>query len=149
MKRGKLFYPLIVAILVPSVVVACRGGEISPEEPGEGPSEPVAGEWTARAEFGEFTFTVNDDASAITEMSYNFSDWSCGGVTLSGGMAFSGQWWPIVEGIFTIEQSLAPFAASTTMSVDGVFSTATQTCGTWTAISGATSCSGEWTAVPQ
>ena len=159
MKRGNPLQLMIGLMLLALLVGGCAGGETEPEStaqpapptatstPPSGPAVPMPGEWAGSAEFGEFTFIVDSDSAAITEISYWLSDWMCGPTTMSGGMSVTPEPpWPIVEGTFTIETDLGHSPGSLPMTFEGVFDTATEASGTWTAVSGGTTCSGTWEA---
>jgi len=162
MKRGKPLQLMIGLMLLALLIGGCAGGETEPEgtaqpapptatsAPPSGPAVPTPGEWGGSAEFGEFTFIVDSDSAAITEISYWLSDWTCGPTTTSGGMSVTPEPpWAIVQGRFSIETELGGFSGSLPMTIDGAFEIETHAAGTWTAVSGGTTCSGTWEASSQ
>jgi parallel beta-helix repeat protein len=106
---------------------------------------PMPGEWRGSAEFGEFVFTVNNNSTGISKISYHFSNWTCGPITRSGGVSFSHTpHWPITSGQFTIETDLG---GTLPMTIRGKFDeTGTHASGTWEAVSSEVTCSGAWDA---
>ena len=113
---------------------------------------PMSGEWNASVEFGELVFTVNNSSTGISEISYNFSSWSCGPITLTGKMSIghveSLEDWPITHGQFTIETDLGGASYDVPMTICGKFDeTGKHASGTWEAVSyGATCSGGPWDA---
>jgi parallel beta-helix repeat protein len=106
---------------------------------------PMPGEWRGSAEFGEFVFIVNNSSTGISNISYNFSNWTCGPITRSGGVSISHTpHWPITSGQFTIETD---FGGTLPMTIHGKFDeTGTHASGTWEAVSSRVTCSGAWDA---
>ncbi|MFC1960427.1 hypothetical protein ACFLYO_06925 [Chloroflexota bacterium] len=96
------------------------------------------GIWQGTAEFGTFELTVNPEGTGVSYISFTFEDYTCGGNTLSGGMAIGDQEWegvPITNNEFTF--------ANPQITVAGMFDAdAASASGTWNM----DSCSGEWTA---
>ncbi len=109
--------------------------------------QPHSGDWHCTADFGEFTLTVNSASTHINKVSYSFSSWSCGPVTISGGVAFGkNPGWPISNNQFTIENKL-DFQGNEVMTLQGAFAGTDQVSGTWNAVMHGTSCSGTWNIV--
>ena len=109
---------------------------------------PMSGEWNASVEFGELVFTVNNSSTGISEISYNFSSWTCGPTLRSGEMGFGHiPHWPITRGQFTIETDLGGALYEVPMTICGKFDeTGKHASGTWEAVSYGTTCSGAWDA---
>jgi len=104
---------------------------------------PMPGKWRGSAEFGEFVFIVNN-STGISKISYNFSNWTCGPTTRSGGVSISHTHWPITSGQFTIETDLG---GTLPMTIRGKFDeTCTHASGNWEAVSSGVTCSGAWDA---
>ena len=106
---------------------------------------PMPGEWRGSAEFGEFVFIVNNNSTGISKISYNFSNWTCGPTTRSGGVSISyTPHWPITSGQFTIETDLGGILP---MTIRGKFDeTGTHASGNWEAVSSGVTCSSAWDA---
>jgi len=114
-------------------------------------AQPGSGDWIATADFGSFVFNVSDDGTYITEITYTFSDWTCGIVTTSGTIAISsGSGWPISDNQFTIENNLdAKFPPKETMTIEGTFDDSGDAAsGTWRSVKYGTTCSGSWEVIP-
>jgi hypothetical protein len=122
-----------------------RGGEHSTSFTVEAIA-PESGNWRASPEFGDMVFAVGSQRATITDISFVFLSWPCGGVTRDGGAETSNpDGWPISRGRFTIETSYS--GTGLTMTVAGRFDSDEAASGTWTADSYGTICSGEWQAV--
>lgn len=105
------------------------------------------GTWNGTAEFGTFDMNVTDDGTGIDGITYGFDSWTCGSVTLSGGLGFGpGTPWPIDGGSFSFTNTLG---TDQTMTLAGSFTSATQASGTWEADMLGTACDGDWTATTQ
>ena len=117
----------------------------TPVPPTPTPAPSTSGEWTASAGFGEFIFTVNPDSTGITEITYRFSDWTCGPVTFSGGIKTTPTHpWLITAGKFSIDANLGVYTTFL-MTIHGEFDeTGMHASGTWEADSSGTICSGTW-----
>ena len=102
------------------------------------------GTWSASAEFGTFELVVNNDGTAIKKINYSFSNWTCGPITMSGGIEMTpGTPWPIIGGEFSITNYLDP-GRNREMTISGSFESATQASGTWQAVVHGTNCDGIW-----
>ena len=103
MKTLKMFAKLCLALAV-LALAGCSGAQSTPAN---GSASPVSGIWTGKAEFGGIEFAVNAQGTAITKITFNFSDWTCGPTTMSGGISIGqdSEWegWPIDGGMFSIE----------------------------------------------
>lgn len=106
------------------------------------------GEWTATADFGTMDFVVGSEGETITEISYNFDAWSCGGATRSGTITTqrpSG--WRISNR--NIQISIDFSSVHLEMTIEGSFAAnGDQASGTFEAVSYGTTCSGDWIASP-
>jgi len=129
------------------VIFICILALISCEKDGDGGSKlPKSGEWNVTTDFGSFLFTVNTAGTYITEIAITHSNWSCGGVTLSGTVSVSSDpGWPITNQQFSIEKSLDPFGSNQELSITGTFSDdGEHASGSWSEIVYGTTCSGVW-----
>jgi hypothetical protein len=100
------------------------------------------GTWTGIAEFGTFELVVTSGGTAIEKISYSFSDWTCGPVTMNGGVGITpGTPWPIVNDEFSLTTSLDP---DKTITVSGAFNSASHASGDWDAVIHGVDCSGPW-----
>jgi hypothetical protein len=108
----------------------------------------TSGKWVGQAEFGFFDIIVNTDGTYITEITYRFSDWSCGGVVRSGNIKVSSDpGWSISNRSFTILRDMDPDPFNSEMlTITGSFKNKNSGSGTWQASS---ACSGTWTASPE
>lgn len=112
----------------------------------------TSGTWNATSGFGSFDFTVNSERTNITEIVYNFSNWTCGGVTQSGSISVSSNpGWPITDRVFEIEVDINPDPFDKTpITISGTFAASgDQASGTWEAVVNLTTCSGSWQASPE
>jgi len=67
------------------------------------------GTWDGTAEFGTFELEVNSAGTGIEKINYHFSDWTCGSVTMSGGIGITpGTPWPISNNSFSFTNNLDP-----------------------------------------
>ena len=114
---------------------------------GNGGPDPIAsGSWSAQADFGTFTLTVNSGGTAVTNISYSFSDFSCGGVTINGGLGVTSSW-SITNRVFTITNDMNPdpFGSARPLTVTGTFAdSGRQVSGTWSATWSGDTCGGSW-----
>ncbi|MEE9249316.1 MAG: hypothetical protein V3U79_11575 [Dehalococcoidia bacterium] len=108
----------------------------------------IAGEWTASTEFGQFAFTVAPDGASISEFDFDFSEYACGSVTVSGGVNVSVQdpsLWPVTNGQFDreFEMRIPPLEM---LIIRGEFDEAAMLAsGTWEVfVTGSVSCAGTW-----
>ena len=100
-------------------------------------ASPESGEWTASTGFGEFTFTVNPEATGISKISFNFSNFACGPARISSGKFWVNGLWLITDSHFTI--TLFKIV------INGSFDeTASRATGTWQIDSIETTCGGTW-----
>ena len=106
------------------------------------------GPWEASTGFGQMLFTVNDQGTGITEITYVFSSWTCGGVTRSGSIRVSTPppGWPITDGQFTIHNTMD---ANLSFTVSGTFTASDVSSGSWSAVSYGSTCSGTWQGAPE
>jgi hypothetical protein len=114
-------------------------------------TKPLLSEWKASTDFGDLKFTVNSDGTAVTEVSYVFSSWTCGSSTKSGTIKITNaSGWPITDRQFTIENDLNPDPLlSEMMTISGTFDqSGTHASGTWQADLDDAVCSGTWQASP-
>ena len=100
------------------------------------------GEWKAVTGFGGFAFTVNPDATGISMITFNFSDYRCGPSKLSGKISVQKEMlWPIAKRAFVIETNLKLYR----IIVKGNFDeTGRHAQGTWQIITFGKTCSGTW-----
>jgi hypothetical protein len=109
------------------------------------PFAPQPGEWWGRTDFGRLIFTVNDQSNAITEASFVFDAFQCGGATgAKKTPARAAAGWPIEDRGFTIEASFPGLA----MIVNGTFIGNYAASGTWSGSSLGNTCGGEWRTSP-
>ena len=117
----------------------------------EAAGPPMAGEWVAQTDSGEFTFTftINPDSTGISEFTLDFSEFYCEGVTISGSSKVTIEPMPpITGGQFTIDTKYyLQYAPDWDIVIQGMFDEiGTQAFGTWQISSGETTCaSGTWT----
>jgi len=92
-KMQKFIIPLLTVVMVVSIIFAGCAPATPPEAPPEAPEAPEEppeaptalpkpGVWTAStgsSEFVKFEFTVDPDSTEITEISYYFEEFGCGG----------------------------------------------------------------------
>jgi hypothetical protein len=103
------------------------------------------GTWVGTAEFGTFDLVVNAQGTGIEKITYHFSAFTCGPVTISGGIGITpGTAWPISSGEFSITNTLDPPNNTQEMTVSGSFETATYAAGTWKAVFNGEQCTGTW-----
>ena len=102
---------------------------------------PESGEWSASAEFGEFKFTVNPEATGISKILFNFSRFECGAVRISSGQVSVESLWPITGDQFTVNVNLGSYEIVIGGRFDETGRCAT---GTWEIDSIGAICSGTW-----
>ena len=100
------------------------------------------GSWKAATGFGGFAFTVNTDATGISMITFNFSDYRCGPSKLSGKISVQKEMlWPIAKRAFVIETNLKLYR----IIIKGNFDeTGRHAQGTWQIITFGKTCSGTW-----
>jgi len=145
----RYFYLVGIILLGMMVIIAnggCGGGGSSSDT-----QTPTTGLWNASTDFGDLKFTVNADGTAVTEVSYVFSSWTCGSATRSGTIKVTNaSGWPITDRQFTIENDLNPDPLlSEMMTITGTFDrSGNKASGTWEADLDDAVCSGTWQASP-
>jgi hypothetical protein len=103
----------------------------------------IPDDWWGSAEFGQLEFVLNGEGTAITEISFRFLEWECGGRIRSGRVTSrSYPGWPIHGGQFTITTSFE--FGNLIMTVVGTREGRHAASGTWTGVSHGTTCSGNW-----
>jgi hypothetical protein len=119
----------------------CSGIAQGEFEPPPTPAAPRPGLWLASSDFGSFTFTVNADSTALTEIAFSFSPSSMSCTGVSGGVTVRGDKVASVnEQGFTFHSD---FLGGLGITVKGAFNSATRAAGTWQTSNG---CSGPWQA---
>ncbi len=107
------------------------------------PFAPQPGEWWGRTDFGQLGFTVNDQSTELTQVSFHFAEFQCGG---AGGTAMipagTSPRWPITDREFTIQASFPGLS----MTVHGTFIGNHAVSGTWSGLSLGNTCGGDWRA---
>jgi uncharacterized protein (TIGR02145 family) len=108
---------------------------------------PPSGEWVINTGFGKLVFTLDASGTTITKMDYLFSNFTCGPVTLNGGLTISPvPAWPVTNGSFSITNKFDP-SENQIMNVNGTYDgSGRKFFGTWTFNSYGTICSGTWEA---
>jgi hypothetical protein len=107
------------------------------------PFAPQPGEWWGRTEFGQLHFTVNDQSSELTEVTFVFDAFQCGGATGAAKIpANASAGWPITDREFTIQASLPGLS----MTINGTFISNHAASGTWSGLSFGNTCGGDWRA---
>ena len=102
------------------------------------------GTWNGTAEFGTFELDVNSAGTGIEKITYQFSSWTCGPVTMSGGVGITpGTPWPITNNSFSFTNNIDP---DKKMTISGSFDSSTQAAGPWDAVIHGTQCNGSWAA---
>jgi len=142
MQKITILHTVILLILLPvALAVGCQ--QQAP------PAPPKPGEWTANTEFGELGFTVNPDSTGIAKVSFDFAEFKCGNVQMSGGMSIESETlWSITDAQFTIDTSLGPMTPWDVV-IQGEFDQAgTHASGTWEISSAEKTCSGNWESSP-
>lgn len=106
------------------------------------------GTWVGIAGFGTVDLEVNAQGTGIEKITYHFSSFTCGPVTMSGGIGITpGTAWPINNnGGFSFTNNLDP---DKTMTIAGTFDSATEASGTWKAVFHGTQCAGTWDTSPE
>lgn len=143
---------VLLASCAPATVEEAEEASAPPVEEEVAPPEeeevapPKSGEWSASTEFGELMFTVNPGGTGITKISFHFSEFKCGPVTLSGAVSVENpSLWAITDGQFTAKVDLMP----PEIIIRGEFNeTGRHASGTWEVHSAGTICSGTWEARP-
>ena len=109
-------------------------------------SVPLFGKWTASTDFGILEFTVNTTGTGITKITYGFSNFSCGGIPISGIISNEQTPpWPIDNRQFTIESTLDPGVSEIT--IRGTFDTGGKhASGEWEVVVPGKNCAGTWVA---
>jgi hypothetical protein len=132
------------SFLLFTLTAAC-GDDTTGTDGNGGPQPIVSGSWSATAGFGSFTFEVSGGTS-ITEISYSFSGFSCGGVTTSGTVTVgSGSGWSITNRSFTIVNSISPIGGTEVMTITGTFAdNGTEASGSYSAAWHGSTCTGSW-----
>jgi len=103
------------------------------------------GTWAGTAEFGTFDLDVNAAGTGIEKISFHFASWTCGSVTMSGGVGITpGTPWPISGNSFSFTTSWG--SSVTEMTLAGSFESATGAAGTWNAVVNSVACAGTWEA---
>jgi len=117
-----------------------NGEETAPPTEDEKGAPPTPGEWTTSTEFGKLGFTVNSGSTGISKVSFDFAEFECGGVQMSGGVSVeTPDLWPITDGQFTVDVFISPWDVV----IEGEFDeTGTHASGTWEI----DTCSGTWEA---
>ena len=140
-----LAIPLVVLVLLIGMGAgACGDGEVAldgeEEEEEVISAPPTPGEWIISADFGELGLTVNSGSTGITKVSFNFAEFECDGVQVSGGVSVKNpDMWPITDGQFTVDVFVSPWDVV----IEGEFDeTGTHASGTWEI----GTCSGTWEA---
>ena len=102
------------------------------------------GTWAGTAEFGTFEIVVDAQGTAIERLNLTFSNYTCGSVTVSGGVGFGGSW-PITNDSFSITRDLNSDGTQE-LTIAGTFNSATQASGTFRATMHGVVCNGTWQA---
>jgi hypothetical protein len=141
---------LAILILLPLIFVITNCNEeddnVTPEE-----IASIEGRWSATANFGGFEMVVNEEETYITELTYKFSDFRCGGLIQSGNITISSTpGWPITNLAFNISRDLDPDPfEERNFTISGSFSADKKTAdGDWNTRVGSSPCSGVWQAAP-
>jgi hypothetical protein len=100
-----------------------------------------SGEWSAEVDFGEFTLAVNHETTGITQTVFNFSQFKCGGATISSGQVLVESFWPIKDDQFTVDVNLGLYKIVIHGRIDEMSSHVT---GDWEIRSIGAVCSGPW-----
>lgn len=138
----RYFFIIFVIAFGLMVLVACGGGGDDGVAPTVPSTQPLPGEWTGSAGFGELSFIVDPTSTGITEITFTFYNFTCGGVTKNGSIKIEGMPWPIADRQFTIESTFDP---NFEMTLIGTFdNTGTNVSGTFEAVLFGTTCSGTW-----
>ena len=105
----------------------------------------TGGTWVGAAEFGTFDLEVNVQGIGIERVDFQFSAFTCGPVTISGGIGFTpSAAWPISNGEFNITVT---WPTEMAMTISGTFESATEAVGTWDAVFRGEQCTGTWEAM--
>jgi len=127
-----------------------EGEEVGPPE--GTPLQPKPGEWiihsTGSSQFVLSGFTVNPDSMGITEVYYQFKEFECMGVQISGDVTSEREpMWPITGSQFTIDLvTRITYGPDWDIIIEGRFDeTGTHASGTWEISSAGTICqTGTW-----
>ncbi len=141
----------LIVILTVSSILSFTSCEKEPTLPSESTNQlPAAGEWIINASFGTYTFTIDSTGTKIPKVYYVFSNWSCGPVTISGGVNINRDPpWPIEDGSFVIIDTWGGSSPSYDheFTIKGTYDPPNQKfSGTWTHNSFGTICPGTWEA---
>jgi hypothetical protein len=131
-------------ITAKDTVIASIKGTSGAIAVGKTGGKPSAGTWNGTADFGSFTFDVNDAGTGITAVSLDYSNYTCGGVTRSGGMSISySSAVPITNNAFTLH---GISNSNSSLTLTGKFTSSNTASGTFTTTMYGTTCLGNWTA---
>jgi len=153
MRITKLIVWAFLFVTLVSTTSCGRGGDEATPTPSPPlptptvtPVPPKPGEWSALADFGEFTFTVNPSGTGITKVSFHFSEFECGPATLSGEVSVENpSLWTIADGQFAANVELMPDE----IVIRGKFDeTGSHASGTWEVSASGTICMGAWECRP-
>jgi len=108
-------------------------------------AQPIVGDWTIPTDFGQLVITVSCQGTCISNIVESFSNFSCGGVTVSGSVSVSrALGWSITNNQFTIENNLDG-VGNQKIKIEGTFNEAgNEVSGAWTTDMYGTICSGQW-----
>jgi hypothetical protein len=155
---------LFLAISLALSVSGCGALQSLLATPIPTPIPPQPGEWTALAEsLGEFVFEVAPDSTAVTLVSFHFTQFLCGGGSANERW-LHGDWWPdrdnrgiIAGGQFTVSPQASgrhvltfggsppDFSLFDELTISGEFDrTGTRATGSWRATRAGVTCSGTW-----
>ena len=153
-KKFKIFF---ACFAVAMLSLACGFSSVMPDFPDLQPtpgtenvptgSSPMSGDWQVNAEFGHFAFTVDPDGKVVTTATFDLSNWTCGGTTISTSLQSLSQW-PITDGQFGGMVNLN--GSFHTMTVQGAYDETGKTFrGVWEQDAHGSICKGEWEAIPR
>jgi len=113
------------------------------------PLRPHPGPWSGNSSFGTISFIVSEDSTMIEEISYNFSNYGCGGNIVGGTHTIENpSGWPITSAEIDITNDLT--GGDYTITITGTFLGAGNwISGRFTAVIEGTTCTGSWTATPE
>jgi hypothetical protein len=129
--------PLVSTVTLALVMMVCDGTIFG---------QPQSGQWKVKCDLGEFTLTVAAGGTSITKIAYNYINWKCGPITVSGGVTVMSSW-SITNNQFSITRNMNPnfLGESWPLTINGTFTAAgDQVSGTWNANIAGTLCSGSW-----
>jgi hypothetical protein len=128
--------------------VTVTGSDVLYADHGDGPSPPVAGDWSGTSGFGEIELVVSPDSTAIETIVIRYIDFTCGNVTSNGSITITSSW-PISSGQFSADLNL-DIAENRTMKITGTFDdSGTYVSGTYEADYDGILCDGTWDASPE